>query len=238
MPVCRFPSPCPALLSGLRCQIDTGNRLWLLTASSARFTLATSYDYPPNFLPRKHRQLTLATHRIFCQIHSGYRLRLLTASLPDSLKQSTTATHRIFSPHHYQMQSGYRLRLPTASLPDSLKLPATATHRISARFNQATGYGYSPHLLTAPLPDAIRLPAAATHRISARCTLAISLPNQPHAIPEIHRIPANRIPQSSSSFSTLRKAFWGISTLPIWRMRFLPSFCFSSSFFFRVMSPP
>ena len=27
-------------------------------------------------------------------------------------------------------------------------------------------------------------------------------------------------------------------TLPKERMRFLPSFCFSSSFFFRVMSPP
>ena len=30
----------------------------------------------------------------------------------------------------------------------------------------------------------------------------------------------------------------GTSTLPTWRMRFLPSFCFSSSCFFRVMSPP
>ena len=43
---------------------------------------------------------------------------------------------------------------------------------------------------------------------------------------------------SSSSFSTLMNAFCGISTEPTWRMRFLPSFCFSSSFFFRVMSPP
>ena len=30
----------------------------------------------------------------------------------------------------------------------------------------------------------------------------------------------------------------GTDTLPTWRMRFLPSFCFSSSFFLRVMSPP
>ena len=43
---------------------------------------------------------------------------------------------------------------------------------------------------------------------------------------------------SSSSFSTARKASVGIWTLPRERIRFLPSFCFSSSFFFRVMSPP
>lgn len=30
----------------------------------------------------------------------------------------------------------------------------------------------------------------------------------------------------------------GTSTEPMLRMRFLPSFCFSSSFFLRVMSPP
>ena len=30
----------------------------------------------------------------------------------------------------------------------------------------------------------------------------------------------------------------GTSTVPILRMRFLPSFCFSRSFFLRVMSPP
>ena len=38
--------------------------------------------------------------------------------------------------------------------------------------------------------------------------------------------------------STARKASWGISTDPTIFMRFLPSFCFSSSFFLRVMSPP
>ena len=30
----------------------------------------------------------------------------------------------------------------------------------------------------------------------------------------------------------------GTDTVPNVRMRFLPSFCFSSSFFFRVISPP
>ncbi len=43
---------------------------------------------------------------------------------------------------------------------------------------------------------------------------------------------------SSSSLSTAINASCGTSTLPSCRMRFLPSFCFSSSFFFRVISPP
>ena len=44
--------------------------------------------------------------------------------------------------------------------------------------------------------------------------------------------------QSSSSFRTAMKASLGTETVPKVRIRFLPSFCFSSSFFFRVMSPP
>ena len=44
--------------------------------------------------------------------------------------------------------------------------------------------------------------------------------------------------QVSSIFSTARKASLGTWTVPNWRMRFLPSFCFSRSFFFRVISPP
>ncbi len=43
---------------------------------------------------------------------------------------------------------------------------------------------------------------------------------------------------SSSSFSTAMNASVGICTVPRERIFFLPSFCFSSSFFFRVMSPP
>jgi hypothetical protein len=35
-----------------------------------------------------------------------------------------------------------------------------------------------------------------------------------------------------------RNASCGISTLPTAFIRFLPAFCFSSSFFLRVMSPP
>ena len=45
-------------------------------------------------------------------------------------------------------------------------------------------------------------------------------------------------PYSSSSFNTAINASVGICTLPRERIFFLPSFCFSSSFFFRVMSPP
>ena len=41
-----------------------------------------------------------------------------------------------------------------------------------------------------------------------------------------------------STFRIARKAFWGISTFPTCFMRFLPSFCFSRSLRFRLMSPP
>ena len=41
-----------------------------------------------------------------------------------------------------------------------------------------------------------------------------------------------------STWSTARKASCGISTRPTCFMRFLPSFCFSRSFFLRVASPP
>ena len=34
------------------------------------------------------------------------------------------------------------------------------------------------------------------------------------------------------------KASWGMLTFPYSFIRFFPSFCFSSSFRFRVMSPP
>ena len=45
-------------------------------------------------------------------------------------------------------------------------------------------------------------------------------------------------PSYSSSLRTARNASVGSCTLPRLRIFFLPSFCFSSSFFFRVMSPP
>ena len=43
---------------------------------------------------------------------------------------------------------------------------------------------------------------------------------------------------SSSSFKTLMKASCGTSTEPTCLIRFLPSFCFSRSFFLREISPP
>ena len=43
---------------------------------------------------------------------------------------------------------------------------------------------------------------------------------------------------SSSSFRTAMKASGETCTEPSWRIFFFPSFCFSSSFFFLVMSPP
>lgn len=42
----------------------------------------------------------------------------------------------------------------------------------------------------------------------------------------------------SSNFKTSKNAFCGMSTLPIWRIFFFPSFCFSSSFLFLLISPP
>ena len=42
----------------------------------------------------------------------------------------------------------------------------------------------------------------------------------------------------SSNLSTAMNASDGTDTVPNVRIRFLPSFCFSSSFFLRVMSPP
>ena len=50
--------------------------------------------------------------------------------------------------------------------------------------------------------------------------------------------PAAGSNQSSEVFSTARKADWGSSTSPTIFIRFLPSFCFSSSLRLRVMSPP
>ena len=49
---------------------------------------------------------------------------------------------------------------------------------------------------------------------------------------------AARGAQFSSIFRAAMKASCGISTLPNWRIFFLPFFCFSSSLRLRVMSPP
>ncbi len=49
---------------------------------------------------------------------------------------------------------------------------------------------------------------------------------------------AERFAHYASIFSAARNADCGISTLPNWRIRFLPSFCLSSSFRLREMSPP
>jgi len=47
-----------------------------------------------------------------------------------------------------------------------------------------------------------------------------------------------REPQLSPILRAAMKADCGISTLPNWRIRFLPSFCLSSSLRLRVTSPP
>lgn len=50
-------------------------------------------------------------------------------------------------------------------------------------------------------------------------------------------LPATRAGHQSI-LSTARNADWGTCTEPIWRMRFLPAFCFSSSLRLREISPP
>ena len=72
--------------------------------------------------------------------------------------------------------------------------------------------------------------------------------------PQINRHPRRGLPErerkkerkketapsqlSESNFKTAVNASLGKVTLPSWRIFFLPAFCFSSSFFLRVMSPP
>lgn len=50
--------------------------------------------------------------------------------------------------------------------------------------------------------------------------------------------PRSRYYLLSLTLSTARNASWGISTRPIFFIRFLPSFCFSSSLRLREISPP
>src|SRR6266849_2259461 len=55
---------------------------------------------------------------------------------------------------------------------------------------------------------------------------------------KVFRGEAAPIHHYSFTFNTARNASCGISTRPTFFMRFLPSFCFSSSLRLRVMSPP
>ena len=54
----------------------------------------------------------------------------------------------------------------------------------------------------------------------------------------VRRRSSDRRSHSVPTFSTARKASCGISTRPTRFIRRLPSFCFSSSFRLRLMSPP
>ena len=54
----------------------------------------------------------------------------------------------------------------------------------------------------------------------------------------IDRRPRGLDGAQASIFRAAMKALCGISTLPNWRMRFLPSFCLSRSLRLREMSPP
>jgi hypothetical protein len=65
--------------------------------------------------------------------------------------------------------------------------------------------------------------------------LAGCCPRFPARTFQLHRF---RVNHSSPIFSAAINASCGISTLPNWRMRFLPAFCFSRSLRLRVASPP
>lgn len=79
---------------------------------------------------------------------------------------------------------------------------------------------------------------------------AIRAPAQPASVPSVFPGPtglwsggpvrgrAGPAAYSCPIRSAAMKALWGISTSPNWRMRFLPSFCLSSSLRLRLMSPP
>ena len=54
----------------------------------------------------------------------------------------------------------------------------------------------------------------------------------------VHLIPAHFLPVGTSEVRAAMKASCGTSTRPMDFMRFLPSFCFSSSLRLRLMSPP
>ena len=122
---------------------------------------------------------------------------------------------------------------------DGLKYFYTNPLRISADLPYTLRWPKEPHpvIITQSvnaLPATIYLIAFAVPFFMAMppfCKSAVH--NNMHSIFTVS--PVNYL---SSSFSTLINAFCGISTFPTWRIRFLPSFCFSRSFFFREISPP
>ena len=89
--------------------------------------------------------------------------------------------------------------------------------------------GGSPGAVPAQWPPRHALGPVVSHRAGtqSRHNLALS----------VTLGPSDR-PGQSSSRSAWMNASWGTSTRPMFFMRFLPSFCFSSSLRLRVMSPP
>jgi len=69
-----------------------------------------------------------------------------------------------------------------------------------------------------------------------RCLMWLGAP--PPAAAAAARLRSQEGKNHSSSLRTARNASVGTCTVPRLRIFFLPSFCFSSSFFLRVMSPP
>jgi len=78
---------------------------------------------------------------------------------------------------------------------------------------------------------------AMTERVSPRIFRVVALP-APTEREKSQMYIQRYVPAQSPDSRIAMNASWGISTLPTRFMRFLPSFCFSSSLRFRLMSPP
>jgi hypothetical protein len=98
----------------------------------------------------------------------------------------------------------------------------------SRKMNGVRGLSEAPHLEQRPESRAF---------FSVRSCRAFPSPRSLRSLRPTHREATHGACQASI-LSAAMNASCGMSTLPNWRMRFLPSFCLSRSLRLRVMSPP
>lgn len=161
------------------------------------------------------------------------------------------------SPAHYDPVSmhapaalsppGYTLPEHTSSHPPSRHHPPqhlpTLRHPITTPSPPTRSRPHrTPHLDKKPAPH--MLPAS--HSPARNCQEPVQQNPGTRPRPSVRSntllllllLPAAQSLASRSILSTAMKASCGTSTLPSAFMRFLPSACFCSSFFLRLMSPP
>lgn len=106
--------------------------------------------------------------------------------------------------------------------------------RVFGKQNQEKQYAWVQYVLVCVVPGEGFEPP--TFGLQNRCTTAVLTRHTGSLSAFRRKVEAwNYV---SLIFKAAMNALWGISTWPKARMRFLPSFCFSRSFFLRVMSPP